>query len=316
MRGRRSRRRLPHREPCRPAPVVRRSRPWSISFVDLFPKIAGEVIEVRGNTLTLDEGQKDGVHPGLELEVYREGREIKHPKTGELLGRTEEPLGRTRITSVQEAFSQATTTSAGVKPGDRYRASSAQGEPRPSPAPRRRPREPGGGRDSGAGRATGSDRALPGVHGRSHQCLSDPGGHQGRGVPAGQGRPTGGAAVQAREPPGHLFQARSEQALHGGPLLQPPAAGSRDQHGVLRAALHPIGGRAGRQVLLGRRAGESTRRPSRGRSWPGCSGAIWRPAATRAGKGPFRCARWPGSPSRCWPWTWRSRRPIGSLAWW
>ena len=36
-------------------------------------------------------------------------------------------------------------------------------------------------------------------------------------------------------------------------------AGSRDQHGVLRAAVHPIGGgRAGRPVLGGGRAGEST----------------------------------------------------------
>src|SRR5688572_31754712 len=28
-------------------------------LLDLFPKVAGEVIEVRGNTVTLDAGQKD-----------------------------------------------------------------------------------------------------------------------------------------------------------------------------------------------------------------------------------------------------------------
>ena len=95
-------------------------------LLDLFPKVAGEVIEVHGNTLTLDAGQKDGVQPGLEIEIYREGREIKHPRTGELLGRSEEPLGRVRITSVQEAFSQATTPAAAVKPGDRFRASSGK----------------------------------------------------------------------------------------------------------------------------------------------------------------------------------------------
>jgi hypothetical protein len=59
-------------------------------IVDRFPKIAGEVLEVQGAVLTLDAGQKDGVHPGLELEVYREGREIKHPRTGEVLGRAED----------------------------------------------------------------------------------------------------------------------------------------------------------------------------------------------------------------------------------
>lgn len=95
-------------------------------LVDLFPKVSGEVIEVRGESLTLDAGKRQGVRPGLELEVYREGREIKHPKTGEILGRAEDVLGKVRVTSVQEAFSLASNGVAGVKPGDRFRASSAK----------------------------------------------------------------------------------------------------------------------------------------------------------------------------------------------
>jgi len=95
-------------------------------IVDRFPKISGEVLEVQGGTLTIDAGRKDGLQPGLELEVYREGREIKHPRTGELLGRSEDALGSMRVTSVQEAFSQATTTSTSVKPGDRFRTSSSK----------------------------------------------------------------------------------------------------------------------------------------------------------------------------------------------
>src|SRR5687768_6820118 len=95
-------------------------------LLDRFPRISGEVLEVQGTVLTLDTGQKDGVRSGLELEVYREGREIKHPRSGEVLGRAEEALGRIRVTSVQEAFSQATAASAGVRPGDRFRASSSK----------------------------------------------------------------------------------------------------------------------------------------------------------------------------------------------
>lgn len=95
-------------------------------MIDLFPKVSGEVIELQGDVLTLDVGRKNGIHPGLELELYREGREIKHPRTGESLGRSEDALGRTRVTSVQEAFSQAPTTKAGVKPGDKFRATSAK----------------------------------------------------------------------------------------------------------------------------------------------------------------------------------------------
>jgi hypothetical protein len=97
------------------------------SLVDLFPRLRGEVLEVREAMLTLDVGRKDGVRPGLEIELFREGREITHPKTGAVLGKAEEALGRVRITGVQDRFSQATLTKASdVKPGDRFRVSSGK----------------------------------------------------------------------------------------------------------------------------------------------------------------------------------------------
>jgi len=96
-------------------------------LTDLFPKVQGEVVEVRDTTLTLDVGKKDGARPGLELELFREGREIKHPKTGAVLGKAEEALGRVRITEVQEAFSLgAVGTGSKVKPGDRFRVSAGK----------------------------------------------------------------------------------------------------------------------------------------------------------------------------------------------
>jgi hypothetical protein len=96
-------------------------------LVGLFPKVQGEVVEVRDATLTLAVGKKDGARRGLEVELYREGREIRHPKTGALLGKTEESLGRTSITDAQEAFSRAPAPKASeIKPGDRFRVSSAK----------------------------------------------------------------------------------------------------------------------------------------------------------------------------------------------
>jgi hypothetical protein len=97
-------------------------------LVDLFPKVEGDVLEIQGNRLTLGAGRKDGLRPGLELSLYREGREIKHPKTGQVLGKTEETLGRVTIVSVQEQFAQGTVApGAGeVKPGDRFRLSSGK----------------------------------------------------------------------------------------------------------------------------------------------------------------------------------------------
>src|SRR5688572_785379 len=94
---------------------------------DLFPRVHGEVLEVQGDVLTLDVGRKNGVQPGLVLEVFRTGREIKHPRSGQILGRAEETLGTVRIAEVQESFSVARPSgSAEIKPGDRVRMSSAK----------------------------------------------------------------------------------------------------------------------------------------------------------------------------------------------
>jgi hypothetical protein len=118
----------PSQPPAPAAPAV--AAPLTALVDDLvgfFPTVQGEVIEVRDTTLTLDVGRRNGVRPGLEVELFREGREIKHPKTGAVLGRAEEALGRVRIAEVQEAFSLAPVTKAGdVKPGDRFRVSAGK----------------------------------------------------------------------------------------------------------------------------------------------------------------------------------------------
>ena len=96
-------------------------------LVDLFPKVEGDVLEVQGDTVTLGAGRKDGIRVGLELGLFREGREIKHPKTGQILGKTEENLGAVTVTQVQEQFSQGTIpVGSDVKVGDRFRLSSGK----------------------------------------------------------------------------------------------------------------------------------------------------------------------------------------------
>src|SRR6185295_12541446 len=72
---------------ARPAPEVPAGPAAPITalveqIADLFPKVQAEVLEVQGDVLTLDVGRKNGVQPGLVLELYRPGREIKHPRTG------------------------------------------------------------------------------------------------------------------------------------------------------------------------------------------------------------------------------------------
>ena len=95
--------------------------------VALFPKVEGQVIEVQGKTLTLSLGRREGIQAGIELSLYREGRELRHPKTGELLGRTEQDLGRVSVAEVFEAYSTGTVSrGSDIRPGDKARISAGK----------------------------------------------------------------------------------------------------------------------------------------------------------------------------------------------
>jgi hypothetical protein len=93
----------------------------------LFPKVDGDIIEVQDKVVTLSLGKKDGLGAGIELSVYREGRELRHPRTGALLGKTEETVGRVLVERVFEAYSTGRVSQGGdVRPGDRARVSAAK----------------------------------------------------------------------------------------------------------------------------------------------------------------------------------------------
>src|SRR3989449_7619451 len=93
----------------------------------LFPKVDGEVIEVQGSAITLALGSRDGLVAGVELALYRQGRELRHPKTGEVLGRTEQQMGRLAVQQVFEAYSTGTVSPGSeVQPGDRARISAGK----------------------------------------------------------------------------------------------------------------------------------------------------------------------------------------------
>ena len=95
----------------------------------LFPKVEGDVLKVDGGQVTLSIGQRDGVVAGVELVVVHEGEELKHPKTGEVLGKKEETVGRVRVEEVAEAYCVAkviTSRGSGITPGDKARVSSGK----------------------------------------------------------------------------------------------------------------------------------------------------------------------------------------------
>jgi hypothetical protein len=90
--------------------------------VAFYPKVEAEVIEAQSGTITLALGRAQGAQPGLALEVVRQGREIRHPRTGEVLGRAEQTLGRAVVTRVAERFATARYEGEPVQPGDRARS--------------------------------------------------------------------------------------------------------------------------------------------------------------------------------------------------
>jgi curli biogenesis system outer membrane secretion channel CsgG len=71
-------------------------------------QIDGLVADVNGTTLILNIGTKAGVHVGDHLHVMRTGREIKDPATGNVLRRTDTPVGEMVITEADEASSVGT----------------------------------------------------------------------------------------------------------------------------------------------------------------------------------------------------------------
>src|SRR6266850_174307 len=90
-----------------PAPAPEASAPLSFKVLadqvaGLFPIIESDVVEVTGTRVILAAGRAQAVQPGVELIGYREGRELIHPRTKQVLGRTEETLGRIVVTEVFE----------------------------------------------------------------------------------------------------------------------------------------------------------------------------------------------------------------------
>lgn len=94
------------------APVAGRSTDDAAKKIaEVFPLAQGLVVELDNDRVLVDLGARRGAYEGMELEVYREGQEVKHPVTGQLLGRRDVRLGIIRIAEVKEEFSEAVLVS-------------------------------------------------------------------------------------------------------------------------------------------------------------------------------------------------------------
>jgi hypothetical protein len=67
-----------------------------------FPKVQGEVKNVEGDRLTIGLGSKNGLVAGVTLSLWRDGKEILHPVTGAVIGRTEDEVGTVEVVAVSD----------------------------------------------------------------------------------------------------------------------------------------------------------------------------------------------------------------------
>ena len=120
-----------------PVPVQAQEAAYGTSAAEIaekisaaFPKVSGHVIGLEGPRVLLDLGKDQKVAPSLELQVYREGQEFKHPYTGQSLGRLDRDVARVRVLEVQPGFSVAEVIQQSegtmVQQGDQVRVTSAR----------------------------------------------------------------------------------------------------------------------------------------------------------------------------------------------
>lgn len=102
-----------------------------------FAAAPGYVVKAEGGKVYLDFGQASGAAPGTTFTIYKEGEELKHPVTGESLGREEVLVAEGVIDEVREKYSIGSLkNSAGAAAGQRVRLSAiAAQSPRQADAP-------------------------------------------------------------------------------------------------------------------------------------------------------------------------------------
>lgn len=79
----------------------------AIAIYNDLPLVEGYVVQVEADQVFLDLGSEKGIRKGTKCVVFKEGKEIKHPVTGEILGKKVTKLGEVVVVQVQEKLSIA-----------------------------------------------------------------------------------------------------------------------------------------------------------------------------------------------------------------
>lgn len=87
--------------------------------------LEGYIIQIDGKRVYIDLGREQGVQVGQKYAIFKEGRIIKHPVTGKILGVEKHEMGTIRIVSVEHEMAigeaEGGTATSILKPGDKVR---------------------------------------------------------------------------------------------------------------------------------------------------------------------------------------------------
>ncbi|MBK7257513.1 MAG: hypothetical protein IPI01_06870 [Ignavibacteriae bacterium] len=78
----------------------------AIMIYNELPIVEGFIVSLEGDTFYVDVGSLKGVRKGSKCVAFREGKEIKHPSTGEVLGHQVTKLGELVVVQVQQKVAQ------------------------------------------------------------------------------------------------------------------------------------------------------------------------------------------------------------------
>ena len=78
-------------------------------IVGELPLVEGYIIRIDGGEVILDIGRTGGLRKGMKCIIYKEGAPIKHPITGEILGKETKVLGEVLVNESFDKYSVAKT---------------------------------------------------------------------------------------------------------------------------------------------------------------------------------------------------------------
>jgi len=94
--------------------------------LEFFRPASGKIVSVEGSTITAEMNAKDGLKPGMRLNILKEGEPFRHPVTHEVLGRVESHAGKAEVRTIHGDQMTGVIVDGTARVGDKLRLSATK----------------------------------------------------------------------------------------------------------------------------------------------------------------------------------------------